>query len=105
MAHAFQRLKNATEYAYERLLEDFNADFGSNLYNFGKQEEIEAYETQLLKIAQGDNSDVTREVFYAILRNNRNFAFERYSDENFQRTEKALIDEYESDRAEAMMDF
>ena len=105
MAHAFQRLKNATEYVYERMEEDFDNDFSANIYNHCTQDEIDAYETQLFKISKGDNSDATREAFYAILRNCREIALERYQNENYAQTEKQLIREYETDRASALCDF
>lgn len=92
------------EAAYERLQEEFDDDFSSNIYNHCEQKELDAFETPLLKIAKGDNSDATREVFNATLRNAYNSALDRYKHENFNRVEKELRDEYESDRAEAMID-
>lgn len=105
MAHAFQRLKNATEYVYERMQEDFENEFASNIYHFCKMNELDAYENQLFKIMTGDNSDATREAFYAIARNNYALALERYQNENYAQTEKQLIREYETDRASALCDF
>ena len=104
MPHAFQRLKNATEYVYERMQEEFENDFASNIYHFCKMNELDAYENLLFKIMAGDNSDATREAFYAIARNNYALALERYNEKNYEKTEKALIREYETNRAEAMID-
>ena len=104
MAHAFQRLKSATEYVHERMQEDFDSDFAGNLYHYCKMNELDAYENLLFKIMTGDNSDATREAFYAISRNCYALALERYNEKNYEKTEQALIAEYESDRADSMID-
>jgi hypothetical protein len=90
--------------ARHRLENEFNDDFFSNLANYAKAEQIEAYESAALTVALGDDSAETIEILKSTLRNAFTTALEKYVDDNFEETHKDVISEIEDSLVDAMID-